>query len=223
MVKEKVNMFEVYFEWWLNALKQVGLVLDWKKEPESLVLLDPVTIYSTIHMKRKEDVMADHDLMKMATYTRDYDAWVHRSLLDVLFGIIVKYDNTYFLRELTPRDKGDAWYDFAYYYLQNDEELDKDYVRVSFDVKPPSAALRFSGALGSSREFPYNQKLMLERHGILVNKVVPVGAKECLFNKTFIPDRYYFTDAGKQTRKLKEKDRNIKQWMQQMNLKPIPF
>lgn len=223
MAEEKVNMTELYFEWWLNALKQVGLVSKYEKEPESLVLLDPVTIYSTIHMKRKDDVIADHDLMKMATYTRDYDVWVHRSLLDVLFGIIVKYNDTYFLRELTPRDKGDAWYNFSYYYLQNDAEENEQYVRVSFDVKPPANAIRFSGKLGSSREFPYNQKLMLEKHNILVNKVIPVGSKECLFNKTFIPERYYLTDGGRQPRKLKEKDRNIRQWMADVNLKPIVF
>lgn len=219
--KEKINMTEVYFEWWLDALKKVGLVSHWIKEPESLPVLDPVTLFSTVHMVRKEDVTASHNIMQMATYTRDYDAWFHKSLLDVLFGIIQKENEGYFLREITPRRSGDPYFDFTYYYLMKDEEIHNDYVRISFDVKPPSAALAFSGSLGSSREFPYNQKLMLERHGIFVNKVIPVGNKTCLFNKTFIPDRYYKTDGGHMIRKLKEKDRNIHQWMKSVNLIPV--
>lgn len=221
MKEKKENMFETYFEWWLTALQHVGLVSHWKKEPETLVMIDPVTVYSEVHMKRIENTMASHTLMQMATYTRDYDAWFHKSLLDVLFGVLVKSDDAYFLKEFKFRDKGDAWFDFSYYYLFNETEAENEYFKISFDVKPPAKALQRSGKLGSSREFPYNQKLILEKHNIFVNKVIPVGAKDCLFNKTFIPQRYYLADAGYKTRKLNEIDRNINQWMAANNLKKI--
>ena len=60
-------------------------------------------------------------------------------------------------------EKGDTYYDFTYYYVQKISEINSDWITVSFDVKPPASALRFSAKLGSSREFPYNQKLVLER------------------------------------------------------------
>jgi ATP-dependent helicase YprA (DUF1998 family) len=78
---------------------------------------------------------------------------------------------------------------------------------------------------GKNGEVTFNQKLVLERYGIYVNKVIPVGSKECLFNKTFMPQRYLFTDYGKQERKINPKFHKeiitIDQWMDSLGLKPI--
>ena len=222
MAKEKKeNMYELYFEWWLNALKNVGLVKDWKKEPETVMVLPPFTIYSHVHMVKKQSKIASHDIFKIATYTRDYDVWIHRSLLEVIFGVIKKDDNIYILHETVPKTKGDAYFDFSYYYLFDATEAHLDYVRISFDVKPLSTALQFSGSLGSSREFPYNQKLMLEHHNILVNKVVPIGNSNCLFAKTFTPERFFFTDGGRQGRKINFKTKTLEQYMLEKGLKKI--
>jgi len=221
MAQEKENMYEVYFEWYLNALKSVGLVKEYVKEPESCIVLPPFTIHSSVHMVRKASKIASHDIMKMATYTRDYDALVHRSLLETLFGVIKKEDGIYILHETIPKTKGDAFYDFSYYYLFNPAENNEDFVKVSFDVKPPAKALQFSGSLGSSREFPYNQKLMLEKHNILVNKVVPVGNSNSLFAKTFTPDRYFYTDGGRPGRKINFKTKTLEEWMREKGLVKI--
>jgi hypothetical protein len=221
MAEKKENMFEAYFEWYLKSLQSVGLVRNYEKEPESLMVLPPFTIHSSVHMIKKPSKIASHDIMKMATYTRDYDVEVHRSLLETLFGVIRKENDVYILHETTPKIKGDAYYDYAYYYLYDSSENNSDYVTVSFDVKPPSRALQFSSALGSSREFPYNQKLMLERHNILVNKVVPTGSPTSLFAKTFVPDRFFFTDGGKPNRKINYKTKTLKEWMLEKGLTKI--
>lgn len=225
MAKEKKeNKFELYFEWWLNDMQKMGLVRKWKKEPESLLMLDPMVIYSQVHFERKESRTVSHNLLNPATYTRDYDVEFHKSLLDVFIGLIVKEEDSYVLKELYERKKADTYYDFSYYYLFNQKEISEDYFTVSFDVKPGAAAIRFSSGLGSSREFPYNQKLMVEKYGIFVNKVIPCKDRNSLFNKTFIPEKYMFTDTGKQLRKLgpTEKVRTIKEWMLSLELKAIP-
>lgn len=216
--EQKENMFETYFEWYLKSLQSVGLVRAYTKEPESCMVLPPFTIHSSVHMVRSPSKIASHDIMKMATYTRDYDVEVHRSLLEKLFGIIKKENDVYILHESIPKPKGDAYYDYTYYYLYNPAENNDDYVTVSFDVKPPSKALQFSSQLGSSREFPYNQKLMLERHNILVNKVIPTGSPTSLFAKTFVPDRYFFTDGGKPGRKINFKTKTLDEWMREKGL-----
>lgn len=220
------NSFEIYFEWWLMELQKKGLVKKFEREPESLVVLEPSIIYSNVHYVKKDSILVSHNLCGASTYTRDYDVLFHRSLLDKLIGYLVPDEkNCYSLKELNPREKGDTYYDFTYYYVQKISEVNSDWITVSFDVKPPASALRFSAKLGSSREFPYNQKLVLERYGIYVNKVIPVGSKECLFNKTFMPQRYLFTDSGKQERKINPKFHKeiitIDQWMDSLGLKPI--
>lgn len=220
------NSFEIYFEWWLMELQKKGLVKKFEREPETLVVLQPSIIYSTLHFVKKDSTFVSHNLCNTSSYTRDYDVLFHRSLLDKFIGYLVPIEkNCYSLQELHKRTKGDSFFDFTYYYVQNPKEINSDWITVSFDVKPPASALRFSAKLGSSREFPYNQKLVLERYGIYVNKVIPVGSKECLFNKTFMPQRYLFTDSGKQERKINPKFHKeiitIDQWMDSLGLKPI--
>ena len=222
MAKEKKeNMYELYFEWYLKALQSVGLVRNYTKEPESVMVLPPFVIHSSVHMVKKESKIATHEIFKMSTYTRDYDVEVHRSLLEKLFGVIRKENDVFILHETIPKAKGDAYYDFAYYYLFNPNEMNSDYVKVSFDVKPPAKALQFSGSLGSSREFPYNQKLMLYKHKIFVNKVIPVGTSTCLFAKTFTPERYFYTDGGKPNRKINFKTKKLEEWMLEKGLVKI--
>lgn len=219
----KENMFEKYFEMWLNDLQKVGLVRNWKKEPESIVVLEPVVIYSNMHYIRKESTMVSHNVLQPASYTRDYDVEFHKSMLDVLIGLLMKEDDSLVLKELRSREKGDSFYDFKYYYIFKESEADSDYFTVSFDVKPPATAIRFSGGFGSARSFPYNQKLMIEKYGIFVNKVVPCKQKDSLFNQTFIPSSYFLTDSGKQPRKFgpKDKIRTIKEWMAENQIEEV--
>lgn len=226
MKEKKENRFELYFEWWLNDLKKVGLVKSYVKEPNNVLVLDPVTIYSNMHYQTKEKKIVSHNLCKLASYTRDYDVVFHRSLLDVFIGYLIKIEpNVYELKELHHREKGDSYFEFSYYYIQNISEINGDWITVSFDVKPPAAALAFSASLTSSREFPYNQKLTLEKFNIFVNKVVPTGSKTSLFSKTFFPSRFLFTDGGRQERKINmkftTKISSIEEWMRSLNLKPI--
>lgn len=224
--EKKINYFELYFEWWIQDLQKVGLVRNYKKEPESLLMQEPVLLYSNVHYKSKPKVIASHNLCKLSSYTRDFDVEIHRSLLDVFIGYIIPIEkNCYELKELSPREIGDSFFEFSYYYVQKQEELGSDWITVSWDVKPPAAVLKRSGSFGSSRDFPYNQKLMMEKYKIYVNKIIPVGEKTSLFSKTFVPNRYIFTDMGQRERKINRDHipniRSVHDWLKSINVKEI--
>ena len=55
------------------------------------------------------------------------------------------------------------------------------------------------------QEFSLNRKWMYQRYKIFVNKVVPSK----LFERTFTPDRYLYTDSGNGFRKLKYKPKTL--------------
>ena len=48
MATEK-NMFETYFEWWLEELKKSGFVLEYEREPKTFVVHDAVVGFYNQH------------------------------------------------------------------------------------------------------------------------------------------------------------------------------
>jgi len=72
--------------------------------------------------------------------------------------------------------------------------------------------------------FPLNQKWMMEKLGLYVNKVIPIDGfrinskkqkvlKKCLFSETFTPKKYLLTPTGK-ARTIHWKVRSIEQFLE---------
>jgi hypothetical protein len=61
----------------------------------------------------------------------------------------------------------------------------------------------------SNSTFSIIQKVMYDKRGILVEKVVP----QKLFEKTFTPKRYLLTDGGGQARKIKWKVKSLEEYL----------
>lgn len=210
MTKEsKKSSSELYFEWWLDELKESGLVLSWEREPETFVLANAEPVYY-YQRKKKLEVQNSFNLFKPITYTPDYRVVFSKKLYNKFFGLIknaclVGHGNRFvnFLQDDESIDVGSVYQNVSYYTTIYDS-ITPEYFTLYFDVKPPSAILAFASNVSSSREFPIKQRLMFEKHGIYVNKVVPYGSKNCLFTKTFLPKRYRYTDANKGPRKLKD-------------------
>lgn len=225
MAKErKMNMDEVYFSWWCDQLKEDGLVLSHQKEPHTFLLLNNHPIYYKKHYKTKEPIWKKFDLVKNRVYTPDRVVKFTDKLRNILYGVI-EFD----LKVLLDYDfnyPGSGNFDNVYQETlfygtseQQDKKLGQEMFIIDlwFDVKPPSKALAFSGRFGSSRDFRYNQTLLYEKHKIVVNKVVPID----LFKKTFVPDRYLWTDAGKQPRKINFEYKTFKEWKMEKGLLKI--
>ena len=191
----KKNNNEMYFEWCLDELKENGYITDYKREPNTFTLLDNIGIdyiEETILKTKIKKVDKTISLFKVIVYTPDYVVYFTEKGKEEYLKIIL--DDIDILSSKN--------YNKYKHFLIHEEYKNNDLYEVYFDVKPPSFVAKFSSKVGSSREFPLKQRLMFERYKIYVNKVVPTGSKHSLFNSTFIPKRYYYTDSGNKKRKL---------------------
>ena len=207
------NDNELYFEWWLEELKSVGLVKVYERECETYKVQQPVVVFYKQHYVRKEAIFRNFDLVSPIVYTPDYEVVFSEKLMNKLFGFIDT--DTMTMVEYEPLEKGNYYQETLFYTTVREFE---DF-RVIFDVKPPSKALQFSGKLGSSREFPVKRALLFENHKLIANKVVPVGSETSLFKKTFMPKRYRYTDGGTMLRKIKGKYRSLEEWLNEKDIK----
>lgn len=211
----ELSQSELYFEWWLEELKSVGLVVSYERA-ESFVLINPLAFDYYQHYKTKEPLIKQVNILRSVTYTPDYKVLFSNKMVGKLFaGLNGKniMDNG---RLMVP---GNIWQEVLF--LTTGFQYFNETSYVYFDVKPPSSALRYSGSLASSRDFPVKQRLMYEKHNIFVNKVIPYGQKECLFTKTFLPKRYKWSDKSTKLRTLKEYEKKAKNLAQYLESKSI--
>lgn len=194
------NNTEKYFEWWLDDLKKHELILDWEREPETFVLREPNTVFYMQHFERKPSVHRAVALDRAITYSPDYKVYVPKN--SALFGKMIALLGNQMLYNPLDYDQNNLYQETLFYATNTESELHGGCYIFYFDVKPSANAIRSSGSLGSSREFPIKKRLMYEIHNIIVNKVVPVGGKDSLFEKTFLPTRYLFNDSGSAPRKI---------------------
>lgn len=220
-----VNQNEIYFQWWLDEAKKYGLVLDYKREPKTFELIPAISVNYAKHYKKKESIWKSHNLTNVLSYTPDYCVKfsfeaINKliALIDTKNNVLVDYSNDqpgsgmfdnvyqetlffYAISEFVPRQFYDSLKDDAFHRSNGG-------IEIWFDVKPPSKAIRFSGQLGSSRDFRYIQPLIYMNHKIYVNKVVPID----LYAKTFMPERYRYTDKDMSPRLIKKPFKNIEEW-----------
>lgn len=214
MAVQKINSEEIYFGWWLDELQQAGLLHEHNAHPESFVIRDALPVYYEQHYRsNKPTIVKNFNLFQPITYTADRRVVFNATMADKLFGIIGNEN----LLLHDPKLEAGSVYDHVMFYgtfksliRVNGESM----AEIFFDVKPPAAALRKSGKLGSSRDFPLKQRMLYETLNVYVNKVIPIGSKDCLFAKTFTPRRYLFQDSSGGVRKIsKWKPRTLEAWL----------
>lgn len=212
------NDTEMYFEWWLDELKEAGLVLSYEREPKAFVLKDAIPIYFEHKYKSKESLYKNFNLFPPMIYTADYKVLFHNNLINKLFGII-KMDNV--LLSSNELETGNVYENTLFYCTGNAIKFNPEGVEIYFDVKPPAKAIRYSSGLGSSREFPVKQRIIYDNEKIYINKVVPIGSDSCLFNKTFTPRRYLFNNVNGKPRKINGIPKTLNSYLQTRSiLKP---
>lgn len=200
----KVNMLEVYFEWYMNELKEAGFVLDIKREKFAIEVTPPMP-RKRYNFSTKEPKIEDYNIFKPLVYTADYMIKWAPHAKEIFFNLL-EVDSP--LRIWCP------------FYAQ----IDSKGVAFSLvDVKPTYAASQFSGYNASSISFPLNQKFIYYLYGIYINKAITIptvakgevksGNNVALFTTTFCPNRYLLTDGGLQGRDIKFNKRSLREYI----------
>lgn len=174
---------ELYTTWWLDELKKNGYVLNWYRC--DTYLLSPTINLSLLAPRKKKPLVLKKTILKEHRYTPDFVVeWSANAL------------------RLFIDDKG-----VAPLLITKPDcfALGGDNCKLFtiLEVKP------VFDSQNMTRLFRLNQKWMLAKFGVFVNLVIP----EKLFEQTFAPARYLFTDKSGKTRKLKRRLNSLDEYV----------
>lgn len=178
-MEEKVNEFELHTENWIIELMDAGEILSYEKHPSTFTVFPKMPITYYVHGKRKVSEKV-FNLFQEIRYTADFKFIIRKD------GVLAR--SVYFLNSEPGNDKP------SNYLFYSTKKTRAGHYIIYVDVKPPPQAIRFSAAVGSSREFPIKQRCLMQFANIYVNKLVPYGMAKCLFSATFTPNSFYYTD-----------------------------
>lgn len=192
------NLEELYFSYYLDELKEQGLIESYEYEPESFLLSDEITFnyVKTTVLKTKTKVEnKTKALLHKHSYTPDFkikptSLGTVKNIFDWCFSALPIF--------ITSGSIGEQHYSWI-------------------DVKGAHV-----GKLSTSITFPLNQKWTYQKYGIYVQKIKPFD----LFKQTFMPKRVieemkYKRDYIKKGKllskkgdsKLDYKPKNIEEWL----------
>jgi len=189
-----MNDYEMYFTWYMEELIQHGYLKSYQWEPEKIIILPDYVHKREKHYKVRPNELENFTLLPKATYTYDFRMIWNESAIDIFTNLFDKKSHFPF-----------GIPTFVSHYVKINDELE---IASYVDIKPHSTAAAFSGSMASYFTFPFVQKILLATRGLYINKIVPIpsgkkGIANCLFNKTFTPNRYKMTDGGGQKRTIK--------------------
>ena len=208
MKKTKRNTIELYSEWYFQELKEQGFLIDWKREPETIVCADKHKEDFLVRMKTKNKVGV-FNLFQEIVYTYDYRLTWHEKARYIFYDVIdINDHDRIFEHGRTPFI---ANYDY-------DEKGNRMHV-TDLDVKPTHSVVKF-GKTSTSITFPIKQRMIFDKTGRYINKFVPIpmagsGKKSSMFIKTFTPKRYLLTDAGLRGRKIEFEVKDLNTFVHQ--------
>jgi hypothetical protein len=161
------------------------------------------------HYKRLDNVPEDFNLFPELNYTYDFIIYWEEKARHIFFD------------EIFPHDPKPLPYGIPHFYAQRNDQGE---IITRMDTKPGSNVRQRGGKVSSAYTFVYKQRLLWQNQGIYIEKFIPVpaaggGAKSSKFITTFVPQRYYFTDGGRQLRKINFETRSLDQFVQQQTEK----
>lgn len=197
----KENPLEMYARWYFDELVQYGFLKRYDREFEKFNVMQSYNYYREIFHKVKPNEKEVFALAPEINYTYDYRLIWTEKAINIFTEIM--YPGGCFRFGIP---------EFVSHYINIDgvNEI------VSYvDVKPHANAVAFGGGkMASYYTFPFIQKILLLTKDLYVNKMIPVnsgkhGVNTCTFARTFVPNRYLYTDGAKDLRTIKFKKTGI--------------
>jgi len=184
-----VNSFdsaeELYFSWWADELFKAGYIKSYYLHPETYILSEPYKYKYDKHLKTKTKTI-ETTLLQPHAYTPDFRITWNPQARGFFF---LSTSNQIYLKN-------------APIVAQETEDGYKNYYSV-VEIKAGFSKYNMD------RLFSVNQKWMLQKHGIYVQKIVITK----LFKKTFTPARYLLTNKSGKARKIKFKVRTLQEFV----------
>lgn len=207
----KENDGEKEFRWYLEELQQAGWIKQFTREAETFKVMDSFQHLREIHHKTKENALESFNLLQGINYTYDFRIIWNDCSLNIFTELYSKEGHFRFGKPP---------------FVSHRIEIGGRMEIVSYvDVKPHANAMARSGGKSASYyTFPFVQKILMFFHGLYINKIIPSpaskkdGVNTCLFATTFTPNRYVFTDGGKQFRKLHHRNVTLKSFTSRKKL-----
>jgi len=176
---------ELYFSWYLDELYEAGYISEYEWQPKQYVLSEAISYEYDKHLKTKTKTIIKK-LMQGHIYSPDYKINWNKNARGFFFLSIsdqLCLKNIPFIAQETE----DGW---------------NNYMSI-VEVKPAFDRNNMT------RLFTINQKWMYQKHGMYVQKIIPVK----LFERTFTPKRYLQTDRSGKPRKLKYKPKSLEEYL----------
>jgi len=201
MKGEFASSEELYCSWYLKELVAGGYVESLEYQPKPFELTKPTWRNFQVHLKTKSKYK-DFQLLPGSSYQADW-AWFWTK----------KAENIFFAASA---DQDPRKFPFIAQFIVNSSKwLQVIDVKGTFNQD------------NSVRMFHMNQKFVMAKHGIYVQKIIPVPSVQkkkgsqvviyvpanALFKASFIPKRYLLTDASGKARKINFEHKTLNQFI----------
>lgn len=183
---------ELYFQWFLEELKAEGYIKYYTLQPTSFILCDAVTYNWEKPKPTKKEPNRVESKISSLLEGSVYTADAKIYWADKAIGVFCTGELS------NPRDNR-----FIADYNEDRELVSHVEVKPLFDMQ------------NMTRVFITKQKWIYQLYSIYINLVTPIT----LFTKMFTPNRYLFTDGGRQLRKTKHKIRTLNEYVEYMKSK----
>jgi len=182
---------EFYFYFYLKELEKKNIISDIKYQYPKYTLSLPLVALKETNLKTKTK-LEDYNLLKEHHCTPDFSFKWNSDYLRKAFNIYNVLDGTYYRANKIGRD-------YISIVDTKGENNNNPIVRHSHTV------------------FAINQKWVYEKYNIFIQKIIVSNKKNSIFDKTFTPSRYLFTDKQTKTRAIHYNVKTINQWLQTIN------
>tara|TARA_R110002020_G_scaffold174594_5_gene366092 strand:- start:1703 stop:2359 length:657 start_codon:yes stop_codon:yes gene_type:complete len=183
---------EWYFSWWLDDLLDEGFIDDWSYEEEVFDLAEPFKLSWSKKMKTKTTVKP-YSVLQACTYQPDFKIYWNNKAKGLF------YQNM-------GEEIGQKPSDSPYFLAQ--ENITRIEIKPNHDFQNKTAQavikIKWLMQLGTWCQ------LVIPSPKVSKGKITP---KTALFNNTFVPRRYIYTDKSRTLRKINYKFVTLKEWV----------
>lgn len=179
---------EEYFTWYLDELKENGIIKDYMYHPVKFDLISP-TCYSTIKDTRRGVESVQRILCHAHTYTPDFHV-----IWDINHDVYDKFCRLLKNGIMHGKTK-------IPFIVQDHPMIMSTFIDTKgvFNMRHSDIAI-----------FNLKRSLLMEKHGVHVQKVIPVN----MFKRTFTPERFLKCDKINKKRRINYKVRSLEQFIE---------